>query len=191
MAGNSLEVQEAVATLRGEGPRDLLDLCLALAEEALMAHGAPREEAEARARKVIDDGSALARFRAFVEAQGGDPTFVDHPERLDVAPGRVEITAPQDGFVAGVDALSVGRAVLALGGGRERKDEAIDHGVGVELVVKPGEPVRAGETVARLYHRDVGVERARTLVAGGLRFADAAPDVPPLVLGRVGPEDAV
>ncbi|WP_027481426.1 thymidine phosphorylase [Deinococcus pimensis] len=185
MAGNSLEVIEAIDTLRGEGPRDLLDLCLALAEEALMAHGATREDAERRARAVIEDGSALGKFREFVAAQGGDASFVDDTARFDVAPGRAEITADRDGFVAGVDALSVGRAVLALGGGRERKGEAIDHGVGVELVRKPGEAVRAGETVARLYHRGRGVDRALDLVRTGLTFSETAPGVPPLVLGRV------
>ncbi|GGL85398.1 thymidine phosphorylase [Deinococcus aerolatus] len=186
LAGNSLEVQEALATLRGEGPEDLTELCVALAVEALAAHGEDQVAAGARARATLHDGSALAKFRAFVEAQGGDPALVDDPARLDVAPGRAEVTAPRAGFVERIDALSVGRAVLALGGGRERKGEAIDHGVGVELVRKPGEAVAAGETVVRVYHRDGrGLDTAQRLLAGGLGIADAAPAPEPLILDRV------
>lgn len=186
MAGNSLEVQEAVATLRGEGPQDLTELCVALAVEALVACGEDEGQAEARARATLGDGSALAKFRAFIAAQGGDATLVDHPERLDVAPGRAEVLAPASGFVERVDALAVGRAVLALGGGRHLLGEAIDHGVGVELLKKPGEAVQAGEAVLRLYHRDGrGLEAAHGLLAAGLSVTAAAPVPEPLILGRV------
>ncbi|OLV17643.1 thymidine phosphorylase [Deinococcus marmoris] len=186
LAGNSLEVQEALATLRGEGPEDLTELCVALAVEALAAYGEDEAAAEARARATLHDGSALAKFRAFVEAQGGNPALVDDPNLLDVAPGRAEITAPSAGFVDRIDALSVGRAVLALGGGRERKGEAIDHGVGVELVRKPGEAVAAGDVVLRLYHRDGrGLEVAQRLLTEGLLIADSAPEAEKLILDRV------
>ncbi|SEI86655.1 thymidine phosphorylase [Deinococcus reticulitermitis] len=186
MAGNSLEVQEALATLRGEGPEDLTELCVALAVEALAAHGEDPAQAEARARQTLRGGSALARFRDFVAAQGGDAGLVDAPERLDVAPDRAEVGAPASGFVARIDALSVGRAVLALGGGRERKGEAIDHGVGVELLKKPGEAVQEGEAALRVYHRGGrGLERALDLLAAGLTVAPQAPAPEPLILGRV------
>lgn len=186
LAGNSLEVQEALATLRGEGPDDLTELCVALAVEALAAYGEKELAAEARARATLHDGSALAKFRAFVEAQGGDPALVDDPTLLDVAPGRAEIPAPREGFVERIDALGVGRAVLALGGGRERKGEAIDHGVGVELVRKPGEAVAKGEVVLRLYHRNErGLDVARRLLTEGLSIADVAPKPEALILDRV------
>lgn len=186
MAGNSLEVLEALDTLRGHGPHDLTELCVALAVEALAAYGEDAGAAEARARATLQDGSALAKFRAFVEAQGGDPTYVDDPNKFDVAPGRAEIKATQDGFIDRIDALSVGRAVLVLGGGRERKGEAIDHGVGVELVKKPGEAVQAGEVVMRLYHRDGrGLDTALKLLDEGLSLSSSAPQVHPLILDRV------
>ncbi|CAM3573692.1 thymidine phosphorylase [Deinococcus frigens] len=186
LAGNSLEVQEALATLRGEGPQDLTELCVALAVEALAAHGEEEAAAEARARATLHDGTALARFRAFVEAQGGDPALVDDPSLLDVAPGRAEVIAPAAGFVDRIDALNVGRAVLALGGGRERKGEAIDHGVGVELIRKPGEAVTAGEVVLRLYHRNGrGLDVAQRLLTGGLGTAEVAPEPEKLILDRV------
>ncbi len=186
MAGNSLEVLEALDTLRGEGPEDLTDLCVSLAAEALSAYGEDEQAARARAAQTLKDGSALAKFRAFVAAQGGDPTFVDEPAKFDVAPGRAEITAPAAGFVQSIDALGVGRAVLALGGGRERKGEAIDHGVGVEVLKKPGDAVQAGETVIRIYHRDGrGLDVARGLLEAGLSVGAQAPQAQPLILDRV------
>ena len=186
MAGNSLEVQEALATLHGGGPDDLRELCVQLAVEALSADGQPQHAAE-RAHASLQDGTALVRFRAFVAAQGGDPAYVDHPQRLDVAQGRAELTATRAGFLESLDALSVGRSVLVLGGGRERKGEAIDHGVGVELLVKPGEPVAAGQPLLRVYHRrERGLARALELLAAGIRVSDTAPTPPPLILGRVG-----
>ncbi|BBN93463.1 pyrimidine-nucleoside phosphorylase [Deinococcus grandis] len=186
MAGNSLEVLEALATLRGEGPGDLTELCVALAVEALAAQGEDEVAAGARARATLTDGSALAKFRAFIEAQGGDATYVDDVSKFDVAPGRADVTAPESGFVAGIDALSVGRAVLVLGGGRERKGEAIDHGVGVELLRKPGEAVGAGEPVLRIYHRDArGLGAAMRLLTEGLTISAQAPAPEPLILDRV------
>ena len=186
LAGNSLEVLEAMATLRGEGPEDLHDLCIELAVEALTAAGVPAGARE-RAEATLKDGSALAKFRAFVEAQGGDPRFVDDPALFDVAPGRADLAAPGAGYLQAVDALSVGRAVLALGGGRERKGEAIDHGVGVELLVKPGEAVVTGQPLLRVYHRNGrGLGRALELLRAGVVVGAAAAEVPPLILGRVG-----
>lgn len=186
MAGNSLEVLEALATLRGEGPQDLTDLCVALAVEALAAQGEDEAQARERALATLHDGSALAKFRAFVAAQGGDATYVDDVTKFDVAPGRADVTATESGFVAGIDALSVGRAVLALGGGRERKGEAIDHGVGVELLRKPGEAVQAGESVVRIYHRDArGLEVATRLLTEGLSLSAQAPAPDALILDRV------
>ena len=111
---------------------------------------------------------------------------MDDPDKLDVAPDRAEVVAEHGGFVTRVDALSVGRAVLALGGGRERKGEAIDHGVGVELLKKPGEAVKAGEAILRLYHRGGrGLERAQSLLRAGLETGPQAPAAAPLILGHI------
>ena len=121
MAGNSLEVMEAIETLRGHGPHDLTELCVSLAVEALAAQGEDEQQAEARARATLQDGSALAKFRAFIEGQGGDPTYVDDPQKFDVAPGREDILAISSGFVGSIDALSVGRAVLVRAAGASAK----------------------------------------------------------------------
>ena len=179
--GNAIEVREAIATLRGEGPDDLTELSLALAREALEAAG----EDPARAEEAWKSGAALAKLRAFVEAQGGDGRVVDEPERLELAPGVFELEAEADGVVTELDAYKVGLAALRLGGGRERKGEAIDHGVGVRLEKKIGEPVAAGEVLARLYHRDGrGLEEARALMDSAYRIGRAA-EPPPLVLETV------
>ena len=188
MAGNSLEVQEAIATLNGTGPADLTELCVTLAAEVLLAAGQAADPAQARERaaRALQDGSALAKLEAFVTAQGGDGSLVRNPEGLDVAPGRAEITAPQGGYIQRLDALSVGRAVLALGGGRERKGDPVDVGVGVETVRKPGEQVEEGDVIYRLYHRDgKGLERAQELLREGIELSGTPPEVKPLILDRV------
>ncbi len=179
--GNAIEVREAIATLRGEGPDDLTELSLALAREALEAAG----EDPARAEEAWRSGAALAKLRAFVAAQGGDARVVDESERLELAPGVFELKAEADGVVAELDAYKVGLAALRLGGGRERKGDAIDHGVGVRLEKKIGEPVAVGEVLARLYHRDGrGLEEARALMGSAYRIGRAA-EPPPLVLETV------
>ena len=187
LVGNSLELREAVLTLRGEGPPDLLELCLALAGEALLARGDSERGVDAtrRAREVIQNGAALGKLRAFVAAQGGDPSFIDDPDKLDVAPARLELRAQAGGVVARVDALAVGRAVLALGGGRTHKGASIDHGVGVELPLKPGDPVAPGDVLARLYHRERGVDEASELLRGAFELSAERPPPTPLILGRI------
>ena len=184
-AGNALEVREALATLRGEGPADLLELCLELAREALLAFGFSEEDAQIKPLETIKSGAALARFRAFIEAQGGDPSYVDSPEKLEVGPQTLELKAQTTGFLERIDALGVGQAVLVLGGGREQKGEAIDHRVGVEIFKKPGDAVLTGELLARIHHNERGLEQARELIESGLTFSNTPVKVKPLVLERV------
>ncbi len=175
--GNAIEVREAIQTLRGEGPEDLVELALTLAGEALEAAGLPA----ARAREAFESGAALQKFRAFVEAQGGDGRVVEELDRLELAPEVLEVRAEAGGTVNRLDAMKVGLAVLRLGGGRERKNQPIDRGVGVYLEKKLGDPVRPGEVLARVYHRGRGVEEALTLLreAYGVGPEGARP---PLVL---------
>ena len=184
-AGNALEVREALATLRGEGPADLLELCLELAGEALLALGFTEEDARKKPLETIESGAALAKFRAFIEAQGGDPTYVDHPDKLEVGPHILELEAQTGSFLERIDALKVGQAVLVLGGGREQKGEAIDHRVGVEILKKPGEAVLRGERLARIHYYERGVEQARELIEGCFTFSSEAVQANPLVLERV------
>jgi len=172
--GNALEVREAVACLRGEGPEDLLELCLLLAGEVLDASGLPTSQAQLRA--LVDGGQAMERFERWIAAQGGDVTMLD---ALDLAPGRDTVRAQEAGVLAEADALKIGKAAFALGAGRSRKGEAVDAGVGVVLHAKVGSGVAAGDALATLYHRDGrGLEEARSLLASALRVADEAPPAP-------------
>ncbi|GGJ28177.1 thymidine phosphorylase [Deinococcus roseus] len=185
MTGNTLEVLEAIQTLRGEGPEDLRELCLSLAKETLLAEGFSEEEADRRPREVLQDGSALAKLRAFVASQGGDPSYIDDPSLFFVAPETVEVQAHASGFVSHIEALKIGQALLVLGGGRETKGEAIDHSVGIELLKKLGEKVQAGEPIARIYHQNKGKDAALKLVEEALKIEGKQPAEAELILGHI------
>lgn len=176
--GNAIEVREAIATLKGEGSDDLRRLALRLAEEALTAAGRPTGQA----REALDSGAALSKFRAFVEAQGGDGRVVEDQNLLPLAPGIFEIRAQTDGGVLELDAHRVGQAALWLGGGREAKGKPIDHSVGVYLEKKIGDSVRTGEVLARIYHRNgYGLDEAASAIQTAYVLGDSA-STPPLVL---------
>lgn len=192
--GNALEVREAIATLRGEGPPDLTELALTLGGHAL--HLAGRAATPAAGRDLLAgylrDGSALARFRRMVEAQGGDPGAVDDPDRLPRAPYRHAVTAPRAGYVAALDAAAVGTAVMRLGAGRARKEDRIDPAVGAVVRKKLGESVAAGEPVLELHYADPArLEGALEALRGAVAIADAPPAPRPLVHAVIGPDGAV
>ena len=186
MAGNALEVWEALETLHNRGEADLRDLCLALAEEALLAAGFNASDALTLPRLALEQGAALAKFRAFIAAQGGDISYVDDPTKLNVAAGREIIAATRDGFLERLDALSIGKAVLALGGGRLQKGEAIDHSVGVEMHAKIGADLTAGQPLLTLYHNaGRGLEAARVALADAIGISSQPVQPKPLILERI------
>lgn len=172
--GNALEVNEAVASLRGRGPADLRELCLVLASEVLAATGLPSSRHLLEA--ILDDGRAYERFERWVAAQGGDVGALD---RLELAPGKELLRAERSGVLAALDALALGNAANVLGAGRSRQGERVDAGVGIMLHAKVGDPVSAGEPVVTLYHRNGrGLEAARTLAEGAVRIDDAGRAAP-------------
>lgn len=154
--GNALEVEEAIATLRGEGPEDFTKLCMTLGSYMLIAGGAAadEQEAEQKLRSVIEDGSALKKLADFVQAQGGDAAAVYDTSRLPKAAIIEEIAAPQDGYVSKIDCEEIGICSLLLGGGRETKDSEIDLAVGLVLHKKVGDSVAAGESLATIHAND-------------------------------------
>jgi pyrimidine-nucleoside phosphorylase/thymidine phosphorylase len=175
--GNTLEVNEAMRCLKGGGPKDLTELCLTLAEEVLSASGLPHERSELA--KLLTDGRAYATFERWISAQGGELRAL---EALELAPDRTLRRAPRAGFISEVEALKIGRAVKILGGGRSKKGDAIDLGVGIELHVKIGSEVEKGEPLATIYHRsDKGLEEACTLFDSAIHIAQSATP-PPLIL---------
>ncbi|MBD5485320.1 MAG: pyrimidine-nucleoside phosphorylase [Lachnospiraceae bacterium] len=154
--GNALEVEEAIATLRGEGPEDFMRLCMTLGTYMLVAGGAAADEEEAREKleRVIADGSALKKLADFVQAQGGDPRAVYDTSLLPKATVVEEIMTPQEGYVSKIDCDEIGICSLILGGGRETKDSEIDLSVGLVLHKKVGDPVKASESLATIYAND-------------------------------------
>lgn len=154
--GNALEVKEAIDTLKGQGPKDFVQLCLTLGSQMLIAGGkaATAEEAEAMLKRVIEDGSALKKLAEFVEAQGGDSTLVYHPELLPRADIVKPIAAPESGYISRIVCDEVGICSLILGGGRETKESEIDLAVGIVLCKKVGDYVEKGEPLAFLHAND-------------------------------------
>jgi pyrimidine-nucleoside phosphorylase len=169
--GNALEVVEAINCLQNRGPRDLRDHCLAIAAHMLrLARQGDSEyamaEYMAESAETLANGKAFQKFRALVEAQGGDVRMVDDPMLLPKARLVESILAEQTGYIEQLSALDVGMASVTLGAGRERKDDAIDHAVGVIVHKKVGDSVMAGESVFTLHANDSArLERAKAQLA--------------------------
>jgi len=176
--GNALEVEEAVETLRGQGPPDLEELCLSLGAYMLKLTGVEvdQERGRQRLRALLLSGAALEKFRLMIEGQGGDPRVVDDTAWLPRARLRYPVIAPTDGFVASIDALEVGRATLELGAGRRRKQDAVDPAVGLVLHRKVGDRVSKGEALATIHANQVEQgSAALRLVEQAYRLSPAAP----------------
>lgn len=186
--GNAVEVREAVATLRGEGPGDVTELCLALGTEMLRLGGRVRDPEEGRQllRQRLRDGGGLRKLQEMVQAQGGDPSVVDNPERLPQAPVTWEVQSEEEGYVQAVDAEALGRVAMALGAGRARKEDRIDPAVGLTVLAKKGSRVRRGDVLALVHARSQEGAAAARGVLQAYHLGPEAPAVRPLVLGRVG-----
>ncbi|MFB9325296.1 pyrimidine-nucleoside phosphorylase [Paenibacillus aurantiacus] len=187
--GNALEVREALDTLRGSGPADLTELCIALSAH-MVVHGgvaATHEEAEAMLRERLASGAALAKFREFVAAQGGDPAVADEPTRLPQAEFVIEVQAPTSGYVQRIDAEELGLAAMLLGAGRATKEAVIDHAVGVVLQRKVGEQVQACDTIALLHasRNDESVAEVTRKIIDAYTIGADQPSVSPLLLSVV------
>lgn len=181
--GNALEVREAIQTLRGEGPEDLTELCVGLGSKMLVLGGVAADESEARDRLLdaIASGRALDTFRAWVHAQGGDERIADDPELLALAPVVRDVTTDREGYVAGFDAEGVGRAAMALGAGRARKEDDIDLGAGLVMVHKIGDRVHPGDVIATLYTGDESrIKDADERFCAALRLSSDPVEPPPL-----------
>jgi thymidine phosphorylase len=174
--GNAVEVEESVATLAGAGPPDLVAVTLALAAEMLRLAGLDADPAAALA-----DGRALAAYRAMITAQGGDPDAA-----LPAAPHTSVVTASADGWVAGLDARSVGVAAWRLGAGRARKEDPVSASAGIICLAKPGDQVEAGQPVLELRAEDPGrFSRAREALASAITVTDRPPAPASAVLERI------
>ena len=188
MVGNATEVVESIEVLKGRGPADTRELSVLLAARMLVRGGVEREEAQAVARveEAIASGAGLDVFRRVIENQGGDPRVLDDYGLLPSAPDESTVAAPRGGFVAGLEAESIGRAAVALGAGRARLEDVVDHGVGIRVVAPLGTEVREGDAVLVVNHRGGrGLDEARRLLEQSLLIADGAPSPRPLILERI------
>ena len=186
--GNSLEVQESIQTLSGNGPEDLEDLCIELGAEMLVLGEKARSEKEAKAilQDLIKSGDALKKLADMVSAQGGNPDLVYHPENFKVPEYSKEIVSLEEGFVSQIVANKIGLASMKLGAGRERKEDAIDLQAGVLLRKKLGQAVKRGETIAVLFSSDENkLNEAATMVLDSYSISDSPPKEKPLVYARV------
>ena len=151
--GNSLEVIEAINTLKGSGPKDFEDLCVEVSAELLFDGGLVSSISEGlvKSREQIKNGVAFNKFVDLIKAQGGDTSYITNPEKFPKAKYVYEVKADKAGFVMKMDALAIGHASMCLGGGREQIGDKIDHAVGVVLNKKVGNEVKVGETLAYVH----------------------------------------
>ena len=183
--GNAVEVEEALAVLRGDGPDDLRELCRELA--AWMLHLGGRattiEQGRRLAGELIQSGQAFEKFREMVALQGGDTAAIDKPARLPRAAHALDVTGTRSGYVGAIQCEDVGTACVLLGGGREKKEDSVDPAAGIVLHKKIGDRVAAGETLCTLLcNSQTRAVRARTLMEQSYQIVDSPP--PPRKLIR-------
>jgi len=179
--GNALEIREAIATVRGDGPPDFTELVLTAAARllALSDLGVDEAEGRRRAEQAIADGSAHATYERWIRAQGGDPDERALPE----APVLRTVEAPRGGYVAALGAIRVGVAALHLGAGRQTKTDTIDHAVGVVCLRKRGDEVAAGELLAEVHARDeTTADESAAEVLAAYELGDEEPPARSIVL---------
>lgn len=167
--GNNLEVTEAMEVLRGEGSADLREVSLSLAAEMLHLAGCgTRVDCRSRAESAVADGSAFETFALMTAAQSGDTAVLSDPRKFPQAKHQCVLTAKETGYIARLDAETVGRAAVLVGAGRADKNAPIDHAAGIYLDKKYGDPVTMGDALATLY-----AESEERLTAGLARLGDA------------------
>jgi thymidine phosphorylase len=187
--GNANEIIESIEVLAGGGPADLVELTMALGAEMLAVAGVEADPAEARTmlEKTRREGTALEKFARVIESQGGDPNVVERPRQiLPSAPHRSQLEAAESGIITRIDALRVGVASMRLGAGRERKEDTIDPAVGINLLVKPGDEISAGQPLLELaYRHPARLEEALAALEGAIEIGDSTPSSAPLIIERI------
>ncbi len=190
MIGNALEVIEVVEVLRGGGPEDLRELCLELAAWMLQLGGAAEtvSEGKQQSARLIRSGAALEKFRQMIELQGGDPRVIDDARHLPQAQHTMKVASARAGYVASMQCEQIGTACVILGGGRERKEDAVDPSVGIVLHKKVGDRVADSEPLATIYYNaEAKAQRACQLIEASCQIDDAPPAVKlPLIHQVIG-----
>ncbi len=183
--GNALEVKEAIDTLHGHGPKDFQDLCYQSGAIMLEQAGIASSEEEGlkMLHKVVKDGSAFEKFRQMVIAQGGDVSYIDHPEKFPLAKHIVEVKASKPGYIKHIVALEIGESAMRLGAGRETFDDVIDMSAGIVLNKKVGDKVAKGDVLCVVHtNKDEfasilkDIENAFTIVDGFVEYPPTVHD---------------
>ncbi|MBO5371300.1 MAG: pyrimidine-nucleoside phosphorylase [Lachnospiraceae bacterium] len=177
--GNSIEVIEAIDSLSGKGPKDLMEVVYALGASILVLSGGAkdRNEAIAKMQDCIASGKAKEKLAEFVEAQGGDASYVWDTAQFPATEYQVEVLASEDGYISRINAKEIGNACMILGGGRETKESIIDLSVGIYLNKKKGDFVNTGESIATIYANDKDkAQIALNRIQNAYRITKEAPD---------------
>lgn len=177
--GNALEVYEAIETLLGRGPKDLVDVTIAIGSHLLVdSNLAPSlDEAKTKLSQALHDGSAYQKFLELIKAQGGDIKALKNPESL-LSPKRLNIVAQKEGYIVDINALDIGKAAMRLGAGRETKEDKVLLDVGVDLHVKIGHHVQKSSQLATLYVRDKGINEATELIKHAIVIGNEIKEIP-------------
>jgi pyrimidine-nucleoside phosphorylase len=185
--GNALEVKEAIDTLTGKGPADLTELCLTLGSHMvyLAKKASSLREARELLEKSIQDGSALEKFKVFLESQGGDASIVDDPSKLPQAKYIVELTAKEAGFVSEIVADQIGTAAMLLGAGRATKESVIDLAVGLVLRKKVGDQVQEGESLVSIYSNFEDVNEVKEKLLESIKISSEKVKPPTLIYEEI------
>ncbi|MFJ7951130.1 pyrimidine-nucleoside phosphorylase [Lysinibacillus sp. NPDC096418] len=185
--GNALEVKEAIDTLRGQGPKDLEELCLTLGSKmvVLAKHAETIEEARKMLEEVIANGKALEVFKEFVAAQGGDASVIEDPSKLVAAKYEIPVLAKEDGFVAEIEADSIGTAAMILGAGRATKESIVDLAVGLMLHKKIGDEVKKGDTIVTIHSNRENVEDVMERIYASYSISPTKVENPVLVHAEI------
>lgn len=187
--GNALEVKEAIETLHGGGPADFRDHCLTVAGKMVELGGKAEtlDAAKTMLAQLLDDGTAWEKFKEWIIAQGGSEAQLDDPTLLPSAPIIETVAAPRDGYIAGIDAAEVGKTGVAMGGGREKKGDPIDYGVGIVLHAKVSNFVESGAPLFTLHaHSTESFEMAKKRLLAAISWSDKPLPAPPHTLKIIG-----
>lgn len=174
--GNTLEIEETLDLLKGKGPKDLLELVLELGSRMVVMGQQAASLAEARAKleQTIADGSALARFKAMIKAQHGDPNVVDDYLLMPHAKYQIEYPAQKDGVIAKLTADEIGLASMLMGGGRQKADDQLDYAVGIELHKKIGDSVQKGESIMTIWSNREDIDDVKELLDQAVAIKESA-----------------
>lgn len=177
--GNALEVYEALETLQGKGPKDLVDVTVAIGSHLMLDANlaSSLDEAKEKLHRALNDGSAYQKFLELAKAQGGDVEALKHPEAL-LSKHTIELLSDHEGYVTDINALDIGKAAMRLGAGRETKEDHVLLDVGVDLHVKIGHHIKKGDKLATLYVRDKGIKEASSLIKEAIKIGKEHKEIP-------------